>query len=329
MTKDRRLEVKEIPAPPKPPSGHVLIDVAACAINPGDKTFLTSPQAAAGLNTSTHDVWGASASGKVRAAGRDVPAAFAHSNVAVYRSLTASPHIVGLWSEQALVPYTSCLTLPDNLPVRDYCGSLVNVITAYAFLEEMAAEGHKGVIVTAGNSATGLAMAVLARRKNVPALFLVRSEKSREELLRSGIRHVIATNGEGFADEFEKLANQLEATAVFDGVGGELISRIAPHLPVNSCVSFYGFLAGSAPISIPSAVFMAKNLVFKRFSNFNSATVKDRTKLSEAFEYLQGVIEDPMFRTKVGTTFTFDQIDEAMAYQSPSGAKAILVPTSS
>jgi NADPH:quinone reductase len=30
---------------------------------------------------------------------------------------------------------------------------------------------------------------------------------------------------------------------VFDGVGGELITRIAPRLPRNSTVWFYGFLA--------------------------------------------------------------------------------------
>jgi NADPH:quinone reductase-like Zn-dependent oxidoreductase len=228
-----------------------------------------------------------------------------------------------------MVPYTSCLTLPDSVAVRDYCGSLVNVITGYALLEEVAAEGHKGVIVTAGNSATGLAIAALVQRKNVPAIFLVRSEESRKELLCSRVRNVLATNSESFASEFEKLAEELDATAVLDGVGGELITRLAPHLPANSVVYFYGFLAGSAPISLPSSLFMAKNLVFRRFSNFNSQTVKDKAKLSRAFEYLEGIIEDPLFRTKLGNAFTFNQIDAALAYQPTSGAKAILVPTPS
>jgi NADPH:quinone reductase len=66
--------------------------------------------------------------------------------------------------------------------MRDYCGSLVNVITAYAFLQEIAAEGHKGIIVTAGNSATGYALASLARKRNAPAIFLVRSVAAAEEI---------------------------------------------------------------------------------------------------------------------------------------------------
>jgi NADPH:quinone reductase-like Zn-dependent oxidoreductase len=60
-----------------------------------------------------------------------------------------------------------------------YSGSLVNVITAHAFLETMAAEGHTGIIVTVGTSATGLAIAALARQKQISTIFLVRSQHAR------------------------------------------------------------------------------------------------------------------------------------------------------
>jgi len=55
---------------------------------------------------------------------------------------------------RAQVPITSCVVLPDGVQARDTCGSLVNVITAYAFLSEIRAAGDAGVIVTAGRSAT-------------------------------------------------------------------------------------------------------------------------------------------------------------------------------
>lgn len=175
VNESRQLEVCELPAPEAIPSGHILVDVAAAGINHGDKIFLTSPTITSGLNTSQHNIWGASASGKVRAIAPDVPAEFAGKNVALYRSLSPSPHTVGLWSEQALVPFTSAVILPDDAPVEEYSGSLVNAITALAFLEDMAADGQKGVVVTAGSSATGLAMAALAKEKKVPAIFLARS----------------------------------------------------------------------------------------------------------------------------------------------------------
>jgi len=327
VNSNRELEIREVPAPGELAPNHVVVEVEACGINHGDKTFLANPGAAGNLlGARLHDVWGASASGKVRSIGPEVPAEFAGRKVAIYRSLSTSPHTIGLWCERAHIPYTSCVILPDDIPTRDYCGSLVNAITAYAFLEQVTAEGHKGVIATAGNSATGLALTALAERRHTPVILLVRSAAAREELRGLGVEHVIATNGENFETELGDLATQLQATAVFDGVGGELISRIAPHLPMNATIYLYGFLGGSTPISVSSRLFVAKNLVMKRFSNFNSATVADPHRLTAALTDLRTVIANPMFRTKIGKSFRFEQIDEAMAYEATPGSKAILVP---
>ncbi|GAA4500909.1 zinc-binding dehydrogenase [Gluconacetobacter tumulicola] len=326
VTETRQLEVREVPTPAFPPSGHILVDIVASAINHGDKAFLSRPTITTGLKTSLYEIWGASSSGKVRAIGNDVPAEFAGRNVALYRSLTPSPHIVGLWSEQAVVPYTSALILPECVAVEDYSGSLVNAMTGYAFVEEMLSEGHKGLIVTAGASATGLAITAIARRKHIPLLALVRSEQAGEELRRFGVEHVLVTESNDFESQFATLAEQLGTTAVFDGIGGELINRIAPHLPVNSTVSFYGFLGGASPISVPSVLFVARKLTMKGFSNFNSRTVKDTQKLRAALTSLADIIADPMFRTRPGKKFSLDQITEAMAYETRPGAKAILTP---
>ncbi len=327
VTDARALELREVPEPRGTdlPGDHVLVEMEASAINHGDKMFLARPTTASGLNTSRHDIWGASGAGRVLAAGDDLPVDLIGRKVAIYRSLTASPHTVGLWSEQAVVPFTSCVVLPEDVEAIDYSGSLVNAITAYSFLEEMEAKRQKGVVVTAGSSATGLAMAALLHDRQTPAIFLVRSAKSRDALRSLGIEHVLSTTDDDFETHFERRAEELQTTAVFDGVGGELISCIAPLLPVNSNVSFYGFLAGPAPVSIPTGLFMSKNLVMQRFSNFNSATVRDTERLREALRKLVQRIGDPLFRTKIGQTFRLDQIHEAIAYETTPGRKAVLL----
>jgi NADPH:quinone reductase len=106
--------------------------------------------------------------------------------------------------------------------------------------------------------------APLADRRRTSVILLVRSTAAREELRGRGLEHVIATDGENSETELGELATQLQATAVFDGVGGELISRTASHLPMNATICLYGFLAGSTPISISSRIFVARNLVMKR-----------------------------------------------------------------
>jgi len=325
VTSSRELEVRDIPAPSEPAPGHVLVHMDASAINHGDKTFLRMPTAAGNaFSLGRDDVWGASGAGKVIAVGADVPDEYAGKQVAIYRSLRRSPESVGLWCERAHVPYTACLILPDRVRARDYCGSLVNVVTAYAFLEEIAEAGHTGVIVTAGNSATGRALAALARGRKLPAIFLVRTEAAREELHRLGVEHVIVTH-EGFTDALGTLSAQLGTTAVFDGVGGDLPGRLAPSLPTDSTIYLYGFLGGAAPISIQSAVLMMKNLTIRRFSNFESRTVKEQERLVPALKALANVIDDPMFRTRIGREFHYDQIELAMTDESLDGTKAVLV----
>ena len=327
LTPARDLEVREVPTPQEAPSGHLLLEVEAAAIDHGDKTFLKMPTMTTGLNGSKSDIWGASAAGRVLAIGPGVSAEYLGRKIAVYRSLTPSADIVGLWSERAIVPVTSCVLVPEELATAEYSGSLVNVITAYAFLEEAMLEGHSGVVVTVGGSATGLAVAALARLKALPVVLLLRSRSAAETLAALDMEHVLVTADEDFDARFEQLAAELKTTAIFDGAGGDLITRIAPRLPRNSTVWFYGFLAGAVPIAVPSATFMAKNLTMKPFSNFNSATVRDPRKLVSALEFLQGHIADPLFRTKIGRTYRLDQIGEAMAHEATPGAKAILLPT--
>ena len=325
VTPSRELEVRDIPAPAQAAPGHLIVAMQASAINHGDKTFLKMPAAAGpAAKASLHEVWGASGAGRVLAVGEGVSADYLGKQVAIYRSLARTPHTVGLWCQTTQVSAQSCVVLPDSVSAQDYCGSLVNVITAYAFIEEIVAAGHQGIIATAGNSATGHALAALARRRQLPLILLVRSAAAREHLLSLGVEHVIVTQG-GFTAELARLAAELNTTAVFEGVGGDLFSQIAPSLPLNSTVYFYGFLQGAQPFALPSALFMMKNLTLRRFSNFESDTVKNPQQLSAALHALSGIIADDMFKTRIGRSFSYTEIEHAMAYEATPGPKAILL----
>ncbi len=309
--------------PTDPAPGHLLVDIDACAINHGDKTFLS--MASMALAPRGNDVWGASGAGRVVAVGAGVPEGYVGKQVAIYRSLRPTPETIGLWCERAHVHHLCCLILPDDLRARDYCGSLVNAVTAYAFLRQAADEGHGGIVATAGNAATGHALAALAHRRDVAIIHLVRSAPAREALRRRGMAHVLATDDGDFEREFGALARGLRATAVFDGLGGDIVGRLAPHLPENATFYFYGFLDGSKPMSLTTSLFMTRNLVMKRFSNFQSATVRDLRALGDALADLRGCIDDPRFRTRIGEAFSFDDIDPAMRFEVTPGAKAVLV----
>ena len=324
VTTDRKLETRDIAPPDTPPPGHLLLQMDSSAINHGDIAFLSRGLATA-MSLGSREVWGASGVGRVIAVGEGVPELYAGKTVAAYRSLRPTPETIGLWSERAVVHALSCLVLPETVRARDYSGSLVNMITPYAFLEQMTEEGHKGVVVTAGGSATGNALEALARRRGIPALHLVRNEAAKHDLAELGITSVLVTSDQNFERDFEARAGELGATAVFDGIGGELIGRIAPHLPANATVYGYGFLGGNTQLGVTSLQITLKNLTIKRFSNFETATVKDDRRLAAALATLSEIAADPLLRTRIGREFSFDDIDEAMTYQAARGLKAVLV----
>lgn len=95
---------------------------------------------------------------------------------------------------------------------------------------------------------------------------------------------------------------------------------------MNCTFYFYGFLAGGVPSSISTMLFIAKNLIMKRFSNFESATVKHSKRLEAALIELHDQIVDPSFQTRVGAKFAFDRTEAAMRFEAAPGAKAVLIP---
>ena len=102
VTEHRTLEVREIPMPEAPPSGHVLVDMDASTITHGDKFFLTRPlPGATSFSSSGHNVYGTNGAGTVAAIGAGVPSEVLGKKVAIYKSLTRSSETIGVWCERA------------------------------------------------------------------------------------------------------------------------------------------------------------------------------------------------------------------------------------
>jgi NADPH:quinone reductase len=317
------LVLRDIPTPEKPAAEHVIIRMDACAINPGDKFFLgrTPPP---DLALSRYDVWGVSGAGTIMAAGEGVPRNYVGKKVAVYRSLQKTENLIGTWSEYSQLHRLNCVLLPDELNTQDYSGSLVNVITPYAFWKLAASEGHKGVLITAGTSASGIAMLGIALAKRIPVVSVVRDEEGKEQLSSFGAENVLVQKAKAFENDIIEITRRFETTAVFDGVGAELINRIVPSLPAQATVYSYGALGKERLFSVAGDLLMAKDLTLRSFSNFRSSTVRNRLELESALQELSGIIAMPHFRTKHGKTFTFENVQGAISYVGEHGEKPIL-----
>jgi NADPH2:quinone reductase len=317
------VEQRQIPVPDVTPE-HLVVRVSACGVNPGDKAWIAGfvPDAPESL----YDVCGVSASGLVVDVGEGVPSEYLGRKIAAYRSLKASRDCVGTWCEFARLHYLTCALLPDGADDLEYSGSLVNSITAYVFLDQIIQAGHRAVVCTAGTSAIGRALLGVCQARNFPIISLVRTESGRTALSKLGAQHVFVIDDAGFDARLQGLSGQLNATAVFDGVGGVLVGRVAKGLPRGATVYCYGFLAGGEILGFPSSLLLVKSLTLTSFGIFLSPMVRDSDTLRRVLSGLQQIIGLPHFRTEVGRVFGLEAAADALQYDTTRGRKAVIRP---
>ena len=223
--------------------------------------------------------------------------------MAVYLSLGRGPATLCLWCDRAQVPYTACLRLPEWAEARSYSGSLVNIITAHAFLEQVAAEGLAASWPSPGGSATRHALAALARRRGVPALLVVRSATAKAELDRHGVENLFIADTPDALEVVGRRAETLGTRAVFDGVGGEEVSRLLPALPHGATLFAYGFLGGPAPISFPHQPAHGQGPDPEAVQQLRDGDRARSAVAEAALHTLEAQVDHALFTTRIGRTF--------------------------
>ncbi len=320
------VQLRQVPKPAVAQAGHLLVKMKYSAVGHGDKAFLNRPLPPGSVE-SLHGIYGASGVGEVLETGPGVPQQYQGKNVSIYRSLHNSDSLVGCWSEYAHVHWLDCVVIPNDALPEEYSGSLANVVTPYAFRMESLNEGHTGIISTAGTSTTGIMMLGISLQLGFPLISIVRNQNGKRLLERMGALHVVVQEDAEFNTQLQELAVRLNATAVYDALGGTTLNRIIDLLPNGSTIYSYGFLADDIPLNIFMRQILFKRLTIKSFGNINTQTVRDPERLKEALNFISGIIGMPHFKTNVGRIFALQEIDEAITYTPTGTEKAVLVLT--
>ncbi|WP_216848944.1 zinc-binding dehydrogenase [Pedobacter sp. L105] len=317
------VKLQDVNKPEKAEPGHLLIKMISSAINPGDKAFINRALPP-GSVVSLYHVYGVSGVGKVLEIGAGVPEAYRGKNVTMYRSLKFSESMIGTWCEYSHMHFLDCVILPDDVNPKEYSGSVVNMITPYAFQKQITKEGHRGIISTAGTSATGIAMVGICQAYDFPLVSIVRNEKGRKELEALGAKNIAVQDDYDFAQHLKEMSQKAETTAVFDGVGGEVLNKIIEVIPNNSTIYSYGYLGDAIPLTVHTRTLTSKGITIKPFGNFRTETVQNPQNLAAALAAIGELIHLPHFKTKIGKKFKLEEINEALLYSPENGEKAIL-----
>lgn len=324
------LTVETVAELPAPSGDQVLIRVSQRPVHPGDLLGVRGRYRAPG-NTSDVAAGGATpgfeGAGVVESLGPDVDA---RSGLKVGQRVAFFPGRAA-WSEHVLANAPFVTPLPDYL--SDEIGSQLHVTTLTAILLLHAAEaagvkhGDGLIVLTAGGSAVARLAALLAARRGIEVVSLVRSNGSAAALKpRLPGVPVIATEGDAWQQELVAIAQGRPIRAVLDSVGGPLAGELVALMANGGTLISYGDLSGQ-PISVPALTFSVRGIGFRGVSVGGWAglpEVQRRADLSVAMELAR---TEPAHYAVEGS-YAFAQIVEAVEHAERSGKTgAVLLRT--
>jgi len=288
---------------PVPGKGEVLIKMLSAPINPSDlaKVREISPDEAADY------IPGIEGCGKVVVAGKGLlPRLFMGRRVACSAKYRTS----GTWAEYMVTPAGSCFPVSKSISDEQAAMTFVNPLTALAFLDFAHKNKHKAVVNTAATGALGKMTASLFEKHHIEVLNIVRSEEGANELKKLNNKHVLNSTQSDFPLKLKEWCEKLNATLVFDAVGGELVNRILDYLPAGSAILLYGNLSKEKIEFLPPQLVRENK---KMIGFFLGRWITEQGMIKTIFNLLRvnRLLKHGM-QTKVQATFSLEHIQQAV-----------------
>src|SRR5262249_43980331 len=138
------------------------------------------------------------------------------------------------------------------------------------------------LLIPAASSSVGLAAIQIANLIGATPIALTRKSNKREELLKHGAKHVIATEEQDLVAEVNRLTAGRGARVVFDPVGGPTVEKLAAATAQFGIIFEYGALS-TDPTPLPLFTLLAKNLTIRGYVLFEITGDSSRMERGKKF----------------------------------------------
>ncbi len=248
------LVVRRIPVP-QPGPGEVLVKMAAAPINPSDLAFMMGGYGfAQGLPVTP----GNEGSGVVVAAGTGFMAKrLRGKRVACF----ARKGFGGAWADYMVTRASLCVPVSSGTTFDQAATSLINPLTAQAFMQIIRRDRPAAVLNTAAASSLGRMLVRLCNREAIPLINVVRSQSQVSLLESMGAKHLLDSTTPGFEEQLTSLTRSLRATLIFDAVGGPLLGQLLSASPPGTQILSYGRLSDEPCVIEPGALILERKQI--------------------------------------------------------------------
>jgi NADPH:quinone reductase-like Zn-dependent oxidoreductase len=217
----------------------------------------------------------------------------------------------GVYAEQAIVPASSLIPIPDWLGPLEAAAVWMASFTAMAVIEVGKAGPGDFVVIPAASSSVGLMAIQLANWAGAETIAATRTSAKAQALLAAGAKHVIATEEVDVPAEVMRITGGKGARIVFDPVGGPYVETWAAAMAERGILFCYGGLSGQAtPYPHWPAAF--KGLSMRGW--VASEIWGKPERFARYRDLILHGLTNGQLKPTIAKTFTLDQIVEAHRY---------------
>ncbi|MDP6548796.1 MAG: quinone oxidoreductase [Dehalococcoidia bacterium] len=230
------MKYQDVPDP-APGAGDAIVEIQAVGVN------FTDVYSRAGINPGPPlpRTIGVEGAGVVQSVGPGVTDV-RPGNLVVYCS------IPGSYAEQAVVPASRLIKMPEGLDARAGAASILQGMTAH-YLCHSTYPVQRGdrVLVHAGAGGTGLLLTQMIKRLGGYVFSTVSTEAKAELSRGAGADHVVIYTQQDFAEEVKRVTGGAGVQAVYDGVGQTTFDKSIGCLARRGYMVLYGQASGPVP----------------------------------------------------------------------------------
>ena len=298
------LHLVDLPEPPGPAAGEVLVGVEYAPINMNDLYLI---QGVFPVRPSLPSVVGNEGVGRILAIGDGVEHVKVGDRVLI-------PLYAFSWRERLVVPATGLFSLPEADP-RQLAMLGINPPTASLLLDEASdLKPGEWVVQNAANSGVGRSIIAIGRARGLKTINLVRRPELISELQAIG-GDLAIVDEDGALDKIRAAIGNGRVPLAIDGVAGKTSAAIAGVLSEFGTLVVYAFMGGG-PVMINPLDLIAKRIVAKGFFlNHPDIEAKVPSALRECVPLVaSGVIHLP-----IAATYPLTALHEAVLHAQRGG----------
>ncbi len=314
---DGKLVVETILVP-QPGRGEVLVKMAASPINPSDLALLKGRY----MNRSYPFTPGLEGSGVVVDSGGGVLARMRKGKKV---ACTPNPEGDGSWAEFMLTSAMRTIPLPASITLEQGAMTVVNPMTAMAFLHMAKTGKHPAMVNNAAASSLGKMLIRLCADQKIPLINIVRNPAHVMELKNLGATYVLNSQDKSFETELFALAAKLGTTLFLDALSGPHTYQLLQAAPPRSTLVVYARLAGES-MQINSGYLIRRDIKIMGFQLGNWLQTKGilfkLTLIRQVKKQLGKTLS-----SHIRQTFSLEDVEMAISdyTQSMSSGKVLLL----